>query len=141
MRQVLEMKDVEGIVINPGERGFFLSKHVIETLLKAYKEQKTNHTVSKDAVFIRPENVPDGFLDMMSEFIENNFDEVEKVWFTGIRDGEEESWCFAIKARTENIQPIFDRFHTMMVLSKIDMMVDYVAVDEAPWEGAELFYG
>ena len=40
MEQVLGMEGVEGILINPGERSFFMSKEVIKILLEEYNKRK-----------------------------------------------------------------------------------------------------
>ena len=41
MKNVLEMENVEGLLINPGEHHFFLAKDVIKALLEEYNERKT----------------------------------------------------------------------------------------------------
>ena len=89
-----------------------------------------------------PGNVPEGFEEFIGEFFKNNLaDQVEKVWFTGLSNQGENSWLFAIAADVEDMQPIYDRIHTMMILMKVDMPVDYMRAKEQPWPGARLVYG
>ena len=142
MTRVLEMKDVQGIIINPVDQGFFLNRHVIKSILQAHQEAKTKmRTVEKDAQFMIPENVPEGFEEVMGDFVRNSLsDYVNRVWFTGLSDGGENSWLFAIDSDVEDIQQIFDRFHTMMIMMKIKMPVDYMAAAERPWPFAKLIY-
>ena len=94
MDQVLSMEGARGIVINPGEKYFFLNKDVIRFLLDEFRAKKTTtHTVGKGACFMIPENVPEGFEEFIGEFFRNNLaDQVEKVWFTGLSNQGENSW-------------------------------------------------
>ena len=140
-KQVLEMEDVAGIVVNPGEKSLFLNKEIISELLRVHQEAKTKqHTPSKDAYFTRPVNVQDGFTKIMAEYIRNNLPEVDKVWLTAIRDGEEESLLFAIQTRSEDPQSIFDRMNTMLNLMNAPRPIDFMITEDSPWEGAELIY-
>ena len=141
MESVAGMKDTLGIIINPGERGFLLDHELIGMILEHHRQEKTRqHTPGPDAHFIKPENVPEGFTEVIAEFVKNSLDEVEKVWFTGILDGGEKSWCFAVKADTDDMQHLYDRLHTMMVMMKVQMPVDYMASEDTPHPGAELIY-
>ena len=140
-RQVLDMEGVEGIIINPGERSIVLNKNIIEGLLRDCQSYKSKpHTPSKDAYFIKPANVRDGITEVMAEYVGNNLPEVEKVWFTGIHDGEEESLLFAVKTDAEDPQQVFDRMNTMIIMLRLDMPVDFMVSSDAPWSGAELIY-
>ena len=143
MEQVLEMEDARGIVINPGEHSFFLSKDVIRFLLKEYREHKTRqHTPGENAHFMIPEGVPEGFEEVIGEFIRNNLaDQVTRVWFTGISDAGENSWLFAVASDVEDMQTVYDRLHTMMVMMKINTPVDYMKAETRPWPMARLIYG
>lgn len=140
-RQVLDMEGVEGIIINPGERSIALNKDLIKGLLEDCQSNKSKqHTPSKDAYFIQPQNVRDGITEVMAEYVGNNMPEVEKVWFTGIHDGDEESLLFAVKTDDENPQQVFDRMNTMIILLNLNIPVDFMVSDDAPWSGADLIY-
>jgi len=143
MEQVLSAEGARGIVLNPGEQCFFLNKDVIRFLLDEFRAKKTTtHTVGKGACFMIPENVPEGFEEFIGEFFKNNLaDQVEKVWFTGLSNQGENSWLFAIATDAEDMQPIYDRIHTMMVLMKVNTPVDYMRAKEQPWPGARLVFG
>ncbi len=140
-RQVLDMEGVEGIIINPGERSIALNKNLIQGLLLDCQSNKSKqHTPSKDAYYIKPQNVRDGITEVMAEYVGNNMPEVEKVWFTGIHDGDEESLLFAVKTDDENPQQVFDRMNTMIILLNLNIPVDFMVSDDAPWSGADLIY-
>ena len=141
MKQILNMQDVKGIIINPGERSFFLSKEVIAFVLAEFESKKSKtHVTGPGAAFKAPKDVPKGFSMVMSEFFANNFAEVEKVWFTGLEDGMEESWLFVIKTDSKEPNKIFDRINTMLHLMGTPCPVDYMVGDEKPWPKAELLY-
>ena len=42
IKQVLEMDDVEGLLINPGERSFFLKKHILKGIIGCYEDMRNN---------------------------------------------------------------------------------------------------
>lgn len=141
VEQVTAMENAEGIVVNPGEHSIFLDKEILKMLTEMSKEQKVRqHTPGEDAVFMIPSGVPDGLTEVIGEFIGNNLDEMEKVWFTGIKDGNDESWCFAVKTEVEDVQHIFERIQTMMVMLGTGTPVDYMTAEDIPWLGAELIY-
>lgn len=140
-KQFLEMENVEGIIINPGERSIFLNRDIVAKLLADCQAHKSKpHTPGKDAYFVNPQNIKAGLRETMAEYVDNNIPEVEKIWFTGIHDGEEDSLLFAVKMDTDNQQQIFDRMNTMIILMRVDMPVDFMACEDKPWEGAELIY-
>lgn len=142
MAQVVTMENTRGIVINPGENYFFLSNDAIRFLMEEFRERKTTtRRTGEGACYMIPENVPEGFEEIIGEFFKNNLTEmVKNVWFTGLSDGGENSWLFAIDTDEEEMQPIFDRIHTMMVALKIKATIDYMKVTEQPWQGAVLIY-
>ncbi len=135
------MENAEGMVVNPGEQSIFLDKNVLIFLAERNREQRARqYTPGEDAVFVIPESVPEGLTEVIAEFVGNNLDEVEKVWFTGIREGNRESLCFVIKTGAEDVQSIFGRIQTMMVMLKVQTSVDYMTAEDAPWPGARLIY-
>ncbi len=141
MKQILNMQDVKGIIINPGEKSFFMSKDVIAFVLAEFESKKSKpHVTGPGAAFKAPKDVPKGFSMVMSEFFANNFADVEKVWFTGLEDGMEESWLFVIKTDSKEPNKIFDRINTMLHLMGTPCPVDYMVGDEKPWPKAELLY-
>ncbi len=141
MKQILDMQDVKGMLINPGERSFFLGRELLESILEEHRRQKTKpHAVGPNAMFTEPKDVPEGFEEIMREFIANNLDEVEKVWFTGLADGKDESWLIAVKTDAEEPGKIFDRINTMMYLMGTPWPMDYMVSDQSPWEGAKVIY-
>ena len=141
--QVLEMENVKGIVVNPGEKGFFLSKEIIQAMLNEKDRVKmVQHKPSDKARFAAPENVPEGFKEIMSEFFRNNFSgQIQRVWFTGLEDDGDKSWLFAIETDLEEPRPVFDRIHTFMTMMGVKTPLDYMRVPGQPWPGAELLYG
>lgn len=141
MKQILDMQDVQGIMINPGSRSFFLDREVIKLILADHESKKTApHTAGLGAVLKAPKEVPEGFGEIMREFFAKNLDDVEKVWFTGLKDGEDESWLFIVKTDSEEPTKIFDRINTMLYLMGTPCPVDYMVGSERPWDGAELIY-
>ena len=42
IKQVMEMDDVEGLLINPGERSFFLKKHILKGIIGCYEDMRNN---------------------------------------------------------------------------------------------------
>jgi hypothetical protein len=84
--------------------------------------------------------VPRAFKDALAEFVENNLPEVEKLWLTGIVDGEEESLVLAIKTKASNPQIIFDRMNTLVAITNLKRPINYTVAENKPWEGAELIY-
>ena len=139
--QVTGMENVEGIVVNPGEHSIFLDKEILAVLSEKNRQLRIKqYTPAEDAVFVIADGVPEGLTEVIAQFIGNNLDEVEKVWFTGIRNGNEESWCFAVKTEAEDVQSIFERIQTMMVMLKVQTSVDYMTAEDTPWPGARLIY-
>ncbi len=136
------MEEVCGMVINPGEKCFFLEKMAIADLLRIFSDvREKRNTLSDDARYVSPPALPDGFKDVMTEFIWNTLaDRIEKIWLTGIEDRGEKRLAFAVKTDDEDPHEIFDRMHTMVRLLKVEEPVTYLQMDEQPWDGAELIY-
>ena len=139
--QVTGMENVEGIVVNPGEHSIFLHKEILAFLSEENRKLRMKeYAPGEDAAFMIPDGVPEGLTEVIAEFIGNNLDEVEKVWFTGIKSGNEKSWCFAVKTEAEDAQPIFERIQLVMVMLKVQSSVDYMTAEDTPWPGAWLIY-
>ena len=80
MKQILDMQDVQGIMINPGGRSFFLDREVIKLILADHESNKmAPRTAGPGSVLKAPKDVPEGFGEMMREFFANHFSDVEKV--------------------------------------------------------------
>ena len=140
-KQVLSRDEVEGIVINPGTKSLFLGKALLENLIRQNEENKPKQEkASAFGYYVKPFNVPRAFKDALAEFVENNLPEVEKLWLTGIVDGEEESLVLAIKTKASNPQIIFDRMNTLVAITNLKRPVNYTVAEDKPWEGAELIY-
>jgi len=142
MQQVLGMANAEGLVINPGGRAFLLRKDALGMLLREAGRVKTvQRTPGRDAVFMAPEDVPDGFCDVIAMFAENSLDEADRIWFTGLKDADEKSWLFAVETAAEDPRPVFERMQTMMdQLPGVSAKIDYMKTGGKPWEGAQLIY-
>ena len=140
-KQVLSRDEVEGIVINPGTKSLFLGKALLENLIRQNEENKPKQEkASAFGYYVKPFNVPRAFKDALAEFVENNLPEVEKLWLTGIVDGEEESLVLAIKTKASNPQIIFDRMNTLVAITNLKRPVNYTVAEDKPWAGAELIY-
>ena len=140
-KQVLSRDEVEGIVINPGTKSLFLGKALLENLIRQNEENKSKQEkASAFGYYVKPFNVPRAFKDALAEFVENNLPEVEKLWLTGIVDGEEESLVLAIKTKASNPQIIFDRMNTLVAITNLKRPVNYTVAEDKPWAGAELIY-
>ena len=140
-KQVLARDEVEGIVINPGAKSLFLGKALLGSLIRQNEANKPKQEkASAFGYYVKPFNVPRAFKDALAEFVENNLPEVEKLWLTGIVDGEEESLVLAIKTKASNPQIIFDRMNTLVAITNLKRPVNYTVADDKPWAGAELIY-
>ena len=140
-RKVGAMEDVEGIILNPGDKGFFLSRDVLGEFTDQLKDFRAEaHEAGRYANYVVPRSVPFGFSETMAEFVKNNLPEVDKMWLTGIRDEGVESLVLAIKTDAFDPQKIFDRMNTMVSLLNVPAPVSYVVCDDQPWAGAELIY-
>ena len=144
MKQVLDMEGVIGIVLNPGTRHFILSKEVLHFLTAKADEQKfRTWKPSENARMVQPSGVPEGFPDLIREYAQNNLPEVDKIWFTGLADNNEESWCLAIQAEgmdEQGMQRIYEKIQTFLTLLNLEKPVDYMTVDGSPWNRAMLVY-
>ncbi|MDO5134056.1 MAG: ADP-ribosylglycohydrolase family protein [Eubacteriales bacterium] len=144
IKQVLEMENVEGIVINPGPRHFILRKDVLRVLAAQSESEKIRvWTPSSDAHPVIPADIPEGFLELLCEFAKNNLPEVANIWFMGLEDRGEESWCFAIQADNkdeEGMRKIYEQIQTFLFLLETKKPVDYMCVSGRPWDEAILVF-
>ena len=143
MEQVLEMDDVQGLLINPGEHSFLLVKEMIGALLADYKESRNRlFKPSKDAVYVVPENVREDLVEILADFFQNGCDDgkVDQVWFTGIKNGDETSLVIAIKTDTDDLKLTFERLRIIINLMDLEQPVDFMITEKAPWKGAKVVY-
>ena len=142
MKEVAEMDDVIGLVVDPFIRGFFIGMDLLRAMLAFYEENRMTQRITSDkSSLVKPDDVPDGFTETFKELVRSELvGIVRKVWFAGLDDDGSKSWLIAVDTDAEEPKEVFNRIQDFLIHKKLTGPVDYMVVHDGFWSGAELIY-